>query len=153
MKFVLVLNLFLCLKFNINCSILNSKINAYQELKEFRYIYFYDFTYFDINNIQIYAGDKLVNYKYTYEDNMYIIDLENYFPLDCIKIESINNFNYKVKIKRTKNIDDDFFAFFYNENLNIIDISNFEVFNSIWNSTNYTTKKINNRKTIKIINW
>ena len=63
MKLIMIVNLLFNLNFNI---IKNFKENTYkyQEMKEIRYIYFYDLTNFDINNIEIYIADRKLEYTY-----------------------------------------------------------------------------------------
>ena len=88
MKLIMIVNLLFNLNFNI---IKNFKENTYkyQEMKEIRYIYFYDLTNFDINNIEIYIADRKL--EYTYELlSYYKIDLNNYYPLSSLNIKNNN---------------------------------------------------------------
>lgn len=148
MKLIMIVNLLFNLNFNI---IKNFKENTYkyQEMKEIRYIYFYDLTNFDINNIEIYIADRKL--EYTYELlSYYKIDLNNYYPLSSLNIKNNNNYELSVKVSDCDNYDSDSFAYINSITDTDININNFIIDKPKWNIM-YSNKKMKESKTIKLL--
>lgn len=148
--------LFINLLFNLHLNTLNSffkepaYIYEYSEVKEIRYIYFYDLEVFDINDIEIYIADQKIDFNYNFLD-YYIIDLENYYPLSSLKIK-INNFNsiFSLKISDTDNFLAKPFVYQNINNTNISDINTFIFDTPKWNLIK-TNKLLEETKILKRI--
>ena len=112
MKIFLLLNLLFNLNRNIiNDFISNRPIYKYKEMKEIRYIYFYNFDNFNIDEIEIYAADKKISFNYELID-YYTVDLNNYYPLSCITIVN-NQLNslFSIKYNNINDFNEDAFAY------------------------------------------
>lgn len=147
MKLVMILNLL----FNFNV-IKNFKENTYkyQEMKEIRYVYFYNLGNFDINNIDIYIADKKVEYTYEFL-NYYKIDLNNYYPLSTLSIKNNNNYELSVKVSDSSDYNSSSFAYINSTTDTNININNFIIDKPKWNII-YSNKKIKESKIIKPLN-
>lgn len=152
MNFLIFINLILNLNFNLFNEVVEKPIYSYQEMKEVRYIYFYDYDHFDINNIQIMAGIYDVDYKYECKNNAYyIIDLNNYYPLSSLKIINDNPFKFSLKISNKDDFNLKPFAYLNIKNEKIIDINNLIIDSPEWGSIKYSWKEIKTKPTIRII--
>lgn len=127
MKILMFVNLLL----NLNINTINSYLKEptymyeYSEVKEIRYIYFYNLESFNIDDIEIYIANQKLNFNYDFLD-YYIIDLENYYPLSSLKIK-INNSNsvFSLKISNTDNFKEKPFVYQDINNTSISDINTF----------------------------
>lgn len=99
----------------------------YQEMKEVRYIYSDS-----IENLEVYVANEKIDYII---DNN-IIDLNNYYPLNVVKIKN-NNYSI-VKISNSLNFDDNYFAY-----VNYIS-KDIEIDDWIFYKPKYRIKKSNN---------
>lgn len=148
--------LFINLLFNLHLNVINNffkephYIYEYREVKEIRYIYFYNLEAFDINNIEIYIADQKLDFKYDFL-NYYIVDLENYYPLSSLKIK-INNSSsiFSLKISNTDNFLERPFAYQNINNDNISDINTFIFDTPKWNLIK-TNKLLEETTTLKRI--
>ncbi|MCI8778445.1 MAG: hypothetical protein HFI87_04790 [Bacilli bacterium] len=148
--------LFINLLFNLYLNTINNffsgptYIYEYSEVKEIRYIYFYNLEVFDINNIEIYIADQKIDFNYNFLD-YYIIDLENYYPLSSLKIK-INNFNsvFSLKISNTDDFLERPFVYQNINNNTISDINTFIFDTPKWNLIK-TNKLLEETKILKRI--
>lgn len=148
--------LFINLLFNLHLNVINNffkephYIYEYSEVKEIRYIYFYNLEAFDINDIEIYIADQKLDFKYDFL-NYYIVDLENYYPLSSLKIK-INNSSsiFSLKISNTDNFLERPFAYQNINNDNISDINTFIFDTPKWNLIK-TNKLLEETTTLKRI--
>lgn len=148
MKFLTFINILININFNI---IFDFPIYKYQEMKEVRYIFFYNIDEFNLNDIEIYVADDVVNYSYEF-NNYYKIDLENYYPLDSIKIKNNNLTSFSLKISNNDDFNADSFAYYNILNSEkIIDINSFIIDNPKWYQPKYMNKKCEIKKTIKCL--
>ena len=97
MKIILFLRLLFSFNNIIFQDIINVPIYKYKEMKEIRYIYFYDLNNFNIDNIEIYTANNKIDFTYEYND-YYVVDLNNYYPLSCITI--INNLDMLLNFEK-----------------------------------------------------
>lgn len=168
---LLILNILLIFSFDSNLSSINdiksyklsdnsldSYIYLYQDMKEVRYLYIDNLVEIDLENIEIYAGFNKVNYI-TLDDSINVIDLNNYYPMDCLKINIINN-NYtnsyfNIKISNKLNFDLSEFAygnFIVEPKSNIsITINDFVMTNPEWKKAKISNKKIEESYTKKLL--
>ncbi len=148
--------LFINLLFNLHINTINNflkesaYIYKYSEVKEVRYIYFYNLEVFDIDSIEIYIADKKLDFKYDFLD-YYIVDLENYYPLSSLKIK-INNSNsiFSLKISNTNNFLEKPFVYQNINNTNFSDINTFIFDTPKWNIIE-TNKLLEETKLLKRI--
>lgn len=140
MKILLLINLLLNLNLNVISNFLKEPNYVYQysEVKEVRYIYFYNLEVFDIDNIEIYIADRKLDFKYIFLD-YYIVDLENYYPLSSLKIK-INNFDSLFSLK-ISNVDNFFEKPFVYQNINNTNCSDIDTF--IFDTPKYNIFKTN----------
>lgn len=148
--------LFINLLFNLHLNVINNflkeptYIYEYSEIKEVRYIYFYNLEVFDINNIEIYIADQKLDFKYDFLD-YYIVDLENYYPLSSLKIKTNNsNSIFSLKISNTDNFFEKPFVYQNINNTNFSDINTFIFDTPKWNIIE-TNKLLKETKTLKRI--
>lgn len=150
MKILLFINFLFHFNLNIVNSYLKEEINVYEyeEVKEVRYIYFYNLEVFDINNIEIYIADRKMDFKYNFLD-YYIVDLENYYPLSSLKIK-INNSNsiFSLKISNTNNFLEKPFVYENINKSNLSDINTFIFDTPKWNTIK-TNKLLTENKILK----
>ncbi len=150
MKILLFINFLFHFNLNIVNSYLKEEINVYEyeEVKEVRYIYFYNLEVFDINNIEIYIADRKMDFKYNFLD-YYIVDLENYYPLSSLKIK-INNSNsiFSLKISNTNNFLEKPFVYENINKSNLSDINTFIFDTPKWNTIK-TNKLLTENKLLK----
>lgn len=102
-----------------------SIINFYKELPKYYYKELEELRYIYIEKEDIKISTKLEEINYTREDN--IIDLNNYYPIDSLIIETTNDY-----IKLFNNKNDNFYAYCTNNN-NIITVDNCTIYNPKWN--------------------
>ena len=127
-------------------------------MKEVRYLYIDDLTKIGLENIEIYAGLKKVNYI-TLDDSINIIDLNNYYPMDCLKFNIINdnsdNINLNIKISNKLSFDLSEFAygnFIIKPKSKIsITIKDFIMTNPEWKNSKISDKKIEESYTKKLL--
>lgn len=152
MKILLLVDLLLNLNLNVISNFIKepSYVYQYSEVKEVRYIYFYNLEVFDINNIEIYIADRRLTFKYNFL-GYYIVDLENYYPLSSLKLR-INNSNsiFSLKISDTDNFLEKPFVYQNINNDNISDINTFIFDTPKWNLIK-TNKLLEETTTLKRI--
>ena len=154
MKLIVLINLLLSLNFNIIEKYIqdNKYIYKYQEIKEIRYVFFYNLENFDINNTEIYIADRKLNFDYEFLE-YYIIDLNNYYPLSSIAFKfKFDNPNFSLKISNKDNFNIEPFAYFEIKNIDKIDINDLIIDSPEWSNIRYTFDKKKETKTVKLIN-
>lgn len=152
MKILIFINLLL----NLNINVINNYLKEptymyeYSEVREIRYIYFYNLEVFNIDDIEIYIANQKLDFKYNFLD-YYVIDLENYYPLSSLKIK-INNSNsiFSLKISNTDNFKERPFVYQDINNTNLSDIDTFIFDTPKWNIVR-TNKLLVETKTLKRI--
>ena len=154
MKLFLILQLL----FNFHNHILNDFIDnipvyKYREMKEIRYIYFYDFANFDIDNIEIYAGSQKITFDYELT-NYYKIDLNNYYPLSCLIIyNNQDNTSFSVKYNDEDNFNAKSFAYLdVTGYKNLITIDDLIIDEPKWSNIIYSHKKLIENKILIEVN-
>lgn len=136
----------------------NLSIYLYQDMKEVRYLYIDNLVEVDLENIEIYAGLNKVEFI-TLADYINVIDLNNYYPIDCLKFNIINdtfdNFNMNIKISNKLNFDLSEFAhgnFIIKPKSKIsITIKDFIMTNPEWKPPKISNKKIEENYTKKML--
>lgn len=154
MKIFLLLNLLFNLNRNIiNDFISNRPIYKYKEMKEIRYIYFYNFDNFNIDEIEIYAADKKISFNYELID-YYTVDLNNYYPLSCITIVN-NQLNslFSIKYNNINDFNEDAFAYIeISNNKKLIKFEDLLISNPKWSIIS-SNKKLKESESLILIEW
>lgn len=149
MKIILFLRLLFSFNNIIFQDIINVPIYKYKEMKEIRYIYFYDLNNFNIDNIEIYTANNKIDFTYEYND-YYVVDLNNYYPLSCITIiNNLDNALFSIKY----NNENDFFAKPFahiniENNKEVIMIDDLIIDEPKWSNLIYSKKKLQETKTL-----
>lgn len=153
MKIILFINFLLSLNCTIkkHMELMATSVYKYQEMKEVRYLYFYNVENFDINSIEVLIADKSIPFVYEYV-GYYKIDLENYYPLSSINVKINADFSsFSLNISNKDDFSIEPFAYIKSYNEKNININNLTLVAPEWGGIKYTYKKPSNTKSIKVL--